>query len=413
MFYYEKIKKSAGKKLEWAAFLMAYPFWVIVQNISFFVMISFYMTASRYYVKLFRVGSLMSIAAFIMIIAAIISSIGAEIKLTHELFLNTFTVLPNYIYWATLVIGIGNIGFKVIKVFELYKMIYWGVICSIISYHLFNPILDIIPLYNTPSPNSFAFTLIIFGPIATAYLYEKKKNLIYTICFILIVTLAGFMSGSRSGSILTLVGCLSVLSLKSWTNMLMVAFLGIFLNIAAPQVIENPKVKNLILNLNERTYSLIYETDETLETDRSFLTRLALIEKGMSIFKEHPITGVGIGNYTKVEFDIQFNFEGGQFLERKEESIAIGTSAHNSYINFLSEGGILLLLPIVFMMFYPIFYFITKFNQIKGIDKAIFIGIILMCIHSWFISGMLNVYAWFLVGIANSYIIYKRPSRTL
>lgn len=413
MTFYERIQRSASQKLRWAAFFMAYPFWIVIQNISFYFMIYFYTTASRYHVKLFRVGSLMSIAAVIMAIAAITSAIGAQIKLGHVFFLNTFSVLPNYIYWATLIIGIGNICCKVIKLMDLYKMIFWGVIFSVVSYHILNPIFDLIPIYKNPSPNSFAFVLIIFGPIATSYLHEKKKNLLYTIIFIIALTLAGFLSGSRSGSILTLVGCFMVLSLKSWVSMIIVAFMGIFLSIATPQILENQTVKNSIRNLNERTYTLLYETDETLETDRSYLTRLALIEKSMSIFKEHPLTGVGVGNFTKVEFDIQFDFEGGQYLESKEESIAVGTSAHNSYINFLSEGGILLFIPILFLMFYPIFYFVIKFNQIEGTERPLFIAIIMMCIHSWFISGMLNVYAWFLLAIANSYIIYKRPTRQL
>lgn len=413
MLYYERIKKSAEKKLEWATFLMAYPFWLLVQNISFFVMISFYATASRYSVKLFRVGSSMSIAAILMGIAAVISTIGAEIKLGHEYFLNTLSVLPNYIYWATLIIGIGNIAFKVTTIDRIYRAIFWGTVFTILSYHLLSPILGVLPIYRDPSPNSFAFTLIIFSPIATSYLHHKKKNLLYTVSFILLVTIAGFMSGSRSGSLLTLLGCFSVLAINSWLNMIMVSFLGLFLYVAAPQILENPGVKNTIRGLNERTYTLIYDTEETLETDRSYLTRLALIEKGMSIFKEHPITGVGIGNFTKVTFDIQFDFEGGQYLENKEDSIATGTSAHNSYINFLSEGGILLLIPILYLMFYPIVYFITRFGRINGPDQAMFIGVIVMCIHSWFISGMLNVYAWFLLALVNSYIIYKRPTHNL
>jgi O-antigen ligase len=413
MFYYERIKKSAEKKLELAAFLMAYPFWIIVQNISFFVMISFYMTASKYSVKLFRVGSSMSIAAALMAIAVIVSVVGAQIKLGHDFFINTLEVLPNYIYWSTLVIGIGNIAFKVTNIERLYKAIFWGTIFTIFSYHLLSPLLGFLPIYRNPSQNSFAFTLIIFGPIATSYLHNFKKNTLLTVSFIVLATIAGFLSGSRSGSLLTLLGCFSVLAINSWINMTIVSFMGIFLFFAAPQILENPSVKNTIRGLNERTYTLLYETEETLETDRSYLTRLALIEKGMSIFKEHPITGVGVGNFTKVTFDIQFDFEGGQYLESKEETIAKGTSAHNSYINFLSEGGLLLLLPIIYLMFYPIFYFITRFNRIKGEEQAMFIGVIVMCIHSWFISGMLNVYAWFLLAIVNSYIIYKRPTRIL
>ncbi len=413
MDYYEKIKISAGKKLQWVTFLMAYPFWAIVQNISFFVMISFYISASRYSVKLFRIGSLMSIGAVFLALASIISTISAQMKFGNEYLMNSLTVLPNYIYWATMIIGIGNIAFKVTTINKIFKTIFWGTLLSIISYNFLSPILNIIPFYRNLSPNGFAFVLIIFSPIATSYLHTKKKNLLYTLTFILIVTLAGFLSGSRSGSLLTLFGCFTVLAINNWMNMFLVLFTTIFLYIAAPQILESPSVRNSIKSLNPRTYALLYQTEETLETDRSYLTRLAMIEKGMTIFKEHPITGVGLNNFTKLTFDIQFDFEGGQYLESKEDLLGSSISAHNSYISFLSEGGILLFLPMLFLMFYPLIYFVAKFNQINGMPQALFIAVFVMCIHSWFISSMLNVYAWFLLAIVNSYIIYKRPTREL
>jgi O-antigen ligase len=410
MTFYERIQRSASQKLQWATFFMAYPFIVVVQNISFYFIIWFYIVTSRYYVKFFRVGSLMSIGAVLFAIGAIISTIGAGIKFDSDLFFNSVKILPNYIYWATLIIGLGNICFKIIKIIDLYRVIFWGVVASISSYHILP---FIFPFIGKVSQNAFAFLLIIFSPIATSYVHQSKRNNTITIFFIFIVTLAGFLSGSRSGSILTLIGCFSVLALNSWVNMIMLFFFTTFMTVAAPEIIVNPNVKSAIRGLNERTYELIYNTDETLETDLSYLTRLALIEKGMSIFKDHPITGVGVNNFTKLNFDIQFEFEGGQLLEHKEETIAEGTSAHNSYISVLSEGGILLLMPMLFLMFYPTFYFVTKFNQIDSKDRAIFIGVIFMSIHSWFISGMLNVFGWYLLGLANSYIIYKKPSREL
>lgn len=410
MTFYERIQRSANQKLQWATFFMAYPYIIIIQNMSFYFMIWFYMIASRYYVKLFRIGSLMSIAAFMFALAAIISSIGAGMKFNTELFLNSITILPNYIYWSTIIIGIGNIGFKVSRIIDLYKIVFWGVISSIFTYHVVG---NLIPSFGKISPNAFAFLLIIFAPMATSYVHQVKRNTSITIIFILLVTLAGFLSGSRSASLLTLIGCFSVLALNNWVNMLVLLFTMVFFTIAATEIIENKSIKSTIMGLNERTYNLIYNTDETLENDHSFLTRLALVEKGISIFKDHPITGVGVNNFTKLSFDIQFNFEGGQLLEHKEESIAEGTSAHNSYISFLSEGGLLMIIPVLFLMFYPIFYFITRFNQIESKDRAIFIGVICMSIHSWFISGMLNVFGWYLLGLANSYIIYKKPTREL
>jgi O-antigen ligase len=411
MDIYEKIRVSAEKKLNWVAYLIAYPFWVIVQNVSFFVMISFYLTASRSNVKPFRINGVMSIAALLTAIASVISSIGAEIKLSHQYFFSSLSVLPNYLYWTSIVIILGNIALKFTDLVKIYKYIFWGIISTIITYHLLFAVFSYLPIFKEQTPNGFAFILITFSPIATSYLHNTKKNLIYTISFILIVTLAGFLSGSRSGSLLTLIGGFAILAANSWQNMTILTFAGIFLTISAPQIMENPSIKNGIRTLNERTYSILYETENTLETDRSYLTRLAMIEKGMGIFEDHPITGVGVGNFTNVEYEIQFDFEGGHFIERLEDKLSKGTSAHNSYINFLTEGGLLMFIPILILILYPIFYFITNFNNINTSARALFISIIMMSIHSWFISGMVNVYAWFLLGITNSYIIYKNKTR--
>jgi O-antigen ligase len=182
--------------------------------------------------------------------------------------------------------------------------------------------------------------------------------------------------------------------------------------VALPEIKENQFVKQGIYKLNERTYELVYNTDNTLKTDRSYLTRLAMQEKGLNLFKENPITGVGLGNFHKTKGEIDYEFDGAELLENKDDFLSEGTSAHNSYISFLSEGGILVFIPFLFLLLYPIFYFLINFSRIEKHEKAIFISVIFMAIHSWFIVGMANVFGWFILGIVNSYIIHKRAVQT-
>lgn len=355
----------------------------------------------------------MSFAAILLIIGALSSTIGAGINQGRELFLNSLVILPNYIYWGVLVITLGNSALKTTSLLEIYKMFFWGLIATMATYYSIGSYLSGFPLYRRLSPNSFAFILILFSPMATVYLNETKKNGFYTIVFVTAIMLSGFLSGSRTGSILAVSGALLALSLNSWVRTLLVGFFITFLGISAPQILSSPVVKSSIHNLNERTYELIYSTDETLSTDRSYLTRLAMIEKGLNIFEEHPIEGVGVNNFTKFAGEIDFNFEGAEYIEGKVDSLTEGLSAHNSYISFLAEGGLLLFIPMVLLLFYPTVYFMTHFNKIQSFEKAIFIGIIFMSIHSWFISGLLNVFGWFVLGIANSYIINKNTQQTI
>lgn len=407
MNFYTRIQTKAAKQLKIVAYFIAFPNWVVVQNISFFILLLFYGTASRHYVRGFAIRGIMSLVATLVFVGATCSVIGAGIKYGHEYFIYSIRLLPNYLYWATTVIFLGNLTLKFINVLDLYRMFLYGLISLIITFFFLDPILKNIPIYNGSSDNSFAFLLILFSPMSVAYIQEKRKNLFYSILFTISITMVGFLSGSRSGSLLALSGCILVLSLSSWVRVAITSFIIAFIAIAVPYIKDNQTVKTTIHSLNERTYNLIYDTESTLTSDQSFLIRLAMIEKGLELFKDNTLTGVGIGNFGKTKVDLEFEFEGGDLISQKEEKLGSGISAHNSYISFLAEGGLLLFIPYVFLMFYPIFYFITRFNSIKSYEKAIFISIIFMCIHSWFISAMLNIFGWFVLGIANSIILYK------
>lgn len=400
--------RRAAKNLLRATFFMTYPFWMLVQNVSFFYIIFFIHRAFYLPEPITKVRSTMSVFSVLFIIGATASTISAGINLGTEYFSYSIKLLPNYIYWGVLVIILGNLSLAYTRLELIYKHIFIGIIFSTITFFFLRDYLKPIPLYRNVTQNSFAFLLICFSPIATAYVYHKSKNIFYTLLFVVIISISGFASGSRSGSLLTLLGCLLAISIENWFRILLVAFIGIFTSIAAPQVLENPNVKSTVLELNERTYELLYETEETLVTDRSYLTRLAMIEKGLNIFGQYPIAGIGIDNFSKKQFDIDFNFEGSEFVEGKEDILETSTNPHNSYVSFLAEGGLLLFIPAVLLMFYPVFYLITRFNSINSMEKALFIGVLFMCIHSWFIASMLNVFGWFLLGITNSLIIQKQ-----
>ncbi|MFN3445849.1 MAG: O-antigen ligase family protein, partial [Bacteroidia bacterium] len=237
---------------------------------------------------------------------------------------------------------------------------------------------------------------------------QKWKNGLWTVAAIAAISLCGIISGSRSGSLLVFLGSALAVSIESWLKIMILGFLGFVLYLITPQLLSSPAIKTSIHDLNERTYDLIYETDATLTTDRSYLTRLAMIEKGLNIFSEYPIAGIGIGNFSNKTFEVDFDFEGAEYIEGKEDQLESKTNPHNSYVSFLSEGGLLLFIPAVFLMFFPIGYFFLNYIKLNGAEKALFIGVIFMCIHAWFIAGMINVYGWFILGITNAVIKSKK-----
>lgn len=342
-----------------------------------------------------------------LIIGSIISTISTGIYYGHDTFLTSISVLPNYIYWGILVIFTGNVLFKFITFDQVSKYIFLGVLANVVGRFFLSPILNLIPFYSPGSQNSFAFQMIIFTPIASAWIQNRYKNYFISFGFIILVSLAGILSGSRSGSLLVFFGSSLTVLLGNFIHLLIVGFLGLLSSFLIPTFLESSAVKSAINQLNPRTYELLYETESTLETDRSYLTRLAMIEKGINIFEANPITGIGIGNFMQVTYEIDFDFEGAELIENKIDDL-MHLNSHNSYISFLSEGGLLLITPMLLLMFYPLVFFTINYFKIRLEHKGLFIGIFCMCLHSWFIAGMVNVHGWFIISIANAFILNSK-----
>ena len=87
------------------------------------------------------------------------------------------------------------------------------------------------------------------------------------------------------------------------------------------------------------------DSSDYLSEDRSYLVRLAMIEKGLTLFRDNLAFGVGLNNFTKIEARIAGNFEGSEYVVNKD--IYRKVSSHNSYVNILAEGGLFLAVPSV------------------------------------------------------------------
>jgi len=134
---------------------------------------------------------------------------------------------------------------------------------------------------------------------------------------------------------------------------------------------------------------------------------LAQIEKSLLIFEKYPFSGIGLNNFTNYKVRLPGNFEGSEFVIHKNKIDQ--KSAHNSYIGFMAEGGLVVIVPFVLLLLYLIIWFFVKLSKLKPEDKPIFIAIIHMGIHLYFIYAILNVFAWFLIGLGCMLIVrYKK-----
>lgn len=401
----EKGLRPVSRLSNLTTFFMANPNYMVVQNISFyfFLLMSGRLSGRK---LLSPRWNMMNRFALFFILASVVSTFASLIYNPGDMFLNSIKVLPNYIYWGVLIIVVSSTLFRINNITTVYKYITIGVAVTIFNFNMLNVVLDRVPFYRDLQQNAYSFVLIMFTPICTSYIYYRYKNTFYTIMTILLLSLFGFMSGSRSGSLLVLLGGISIFILNNRNTFILSAVVIFYIAMILPNVIESNGVKQLIFNLNPRTYDLVYNTQQTFEEDRSYLTRVAMIQKGKAIFADNPFVGVGLGNFVDAEYEIDFDFVGGEFLEYRSESLA-RTNPHNSYLSFIAEGGLLLLIAAVLLMGYPIVFFLFNFYRLDGLEKAAFVGVITMCIHAYVITGMVNVYAWYNLAIANAIILSK------
>jgi O-antigen ligase len=285
-------------------------------------------------------------------------------------------VLPNYIYWGILIIILSSQGdklnFKIIAVAS-----FWGILFSTFFYYIQNIIPDL-PGLTRLTPNSYSFILICFSPLAI-YHYSKQKNLISGLFLLLVLLVVLFYEGRRAGFIFVLCGGLMTLFLtKIKFKILIISFVA-FISVLG--ILSIDKIEQLILNSNDRIHGLIYQSSEIKTSDQSFLVRKAMIEKGLIIFMEHPLLGIGLNNFSNYYVNIDYEFEGGYLIRHDNQIYNESTSAHNSYISLLAEGGLLLFLPFIFLLFRIIVPTFLNYNSLPEYHRPILISLIFMVFH--------------------------------
>lgn len=298
-------------------------------------------------------------------------------------------VLPNYIYWAILIIILSNLKFY-INWLIIGKYIFYGLVLTLIIYTLRKSIS--LPIVKNNTPNSYAFILVCFSAISVTYVSVKYNKVLASVLLGLIM-LSLLSIERRAGFVLVSLSSTAAMYLKRvkiqyLTTPLIVVFTVVIL-------LQLDTVENALLEQSPRVHELIYANDEIITTDQSYLTRRLMIERGMVVFSEHPLTGIGLNNYAANKIvNTEGNFEGADLVLAKAEDIQF--SAHNSYLLVLVEGGLVVLIPVLLMFAYYIYQFVTKYNQRTPIESAFYWSFIAVCIHLYFIAEIVNVYAWFL-----------------
>jgi len=394
-------RRAASRNKRWERLLflysslMAFPSLIILgQNASvliFGAIVLFLLQNSRYPLLGFTKPAQWLAAFFAM--GAVLSVANIPQEASGDAINRALSVLPNYLYWSILIIILVAqrhlINWQVV-----FKAIFWGVILTILYYLFLQHSLRIFSFFSGITPNNFAFLMICFAPLAIQYLKDQKGRIWATI-FLALLVLILLRDGRRAGMVLVFIGGLVVLFADriNWKRILVA---GVLIPIAIA-LLFTQQVESLVFQSSERIHEMIYQTEKIRQQDRSFLTRVAMIKKGMAIFDQYPYTGIGLNNFTNFSINFDRSFEGAKYVVNKAD--VQKTSAHNSYINVLAEGGLFLFIPLVLLLALNIIHFIRHFNELQN-HLPVFIGLLCMSVHLYFISAIVNVFGWFLIGLA-------------
>lgn len=319
---------------------------------------------------------------------------------------STQSVLPNYIYWAIIIFVFTSITTRInINQFEIFRIISISVFVVSIYYLFFQDYISNAYFFKNFQKNNYAFLIITYSPYLIYYLKTKFSKFFSIIVFLLILSIL-LIEQRRAGFVLTLLGCslsyfVEKIKFKSIFSFFKISLFSLLMLL----LLQTSPIKKIIETTSPRIYLVLYEDASSFDTDRSSLTRKAMVEKGLVLFSENIFFGIGLNNFTKVEAEIEGNFKGSEFVIGKD--IFERTSSHNSYINILAEGGLFLAIPFGLILFFIIKDGFLYFNHLNDFEKVSFFSFIVMIIHFYFMNSVVNSLAWLNIALVSSFFLRK------
>jgi len=258
------------------------------------------------------------------------------------------------------------------------------------------------------SQNDYGFGFSAFTPFATWLAVESRgwRKLPVVVAWLALLC-AVIGNGSRSSWITVALGLLLIAllaglaraptALAPTTALLLLAALPVAVIWIAPPALRDPVV--------ERS-----ATWGRLDRDKPFLARQLLIRKGIALFQQNPLFGVGAGGFTesvvRLEIPRTLSYRSIEAFNRK--------TPHNSYVKVLAETGLFgasslfCLLALLGWRGLPATLAQARHGETWAIP--VFAGFVTMCVHFWTLSGHTGTAPWFLCGMLAGVIERNRSS---
>lgn len=406
-------KRDVQTYINWFVFFLAFPAINLLGNsITFYIFIAIILKVGVFWNKSFHPKFLFGGFLFIILVSSFLTPFSMMPR--HPGIIHTLQFIIQYIYWILVAIFFITY-YKKIDFLEVSKWVFYAVLLSILGFYIlpFSFDVGVAQVTSTISRNSFVFDLLCGVPISFVYINSKyrKEYLKYFLSFFLLVFL--FTNG-RSGAIIGMLELVLIMIILfpywlKYLRLLAFPLIIIFIMIQGSEtLIYLDVLANRMEVVSPRFASLLRgEGEGDLKEDKSWLHRELMVDKGIEIVKEYPIFGIGPNNfiYYDGELNSYYNYTR---LNNLPLQYYNSRSAHNSYVQIMSETGIFGLIFISIILFLPI-YLLLKSILLGNVQVLLLplVSLLGISMHFYAISALTGAIPWFVIGISFGVVSLK------
>lgn len=319
-----------------------------------------------------------------LFIIGIISCILSPVPFSFK----TFYFLFQFGYWLCLARMIGEL-YPVLDKKQISKCIGWS--CLILG--------AVYIFLRLGTQNAVAFILVVLGPIGING-FEGKKKLYYG----LTISMMMLFNDSRSGLAILLAEMLFVsnmhISRKRINYLMAISVASLVIFVSSPYL--RTMAGNAIEPYNQEMALLLTNPEIVQSRDKSWLQRKVQVQKGLQIFRDNPVIGIGANNFTLMTIEIDYSDLRHQIdintLEAVERA-ADNRSTHNTYITLLSEFGFLGILVWILFIGSAIVLLYKNVKVLSNFEYCVFICALGMSVYFYTIAALYGTAAWLFYGL--------------
>jgi len=244
--------------------------------------------------------------------------------------------------------------------------------------------------------NSYGILFSTFTPfLFPVFLERGLMRKLACVGGLFVIFLACAMNGSR-GSWICIALALAIFFLlglmsRPTVSLRLVLPMGLVVVASAGILAGSARVR-------EAVFSRV-STFDNLEKDKSYMARQVMNQRSLKLFALSPWFGTGPGRY----HDVYVPLEMPPVFRGRAESDFMRKSAHNSYLNYLAEGGLVATLPlaafIVVLAIGGALAAMALNRQGEPWALGVYGSLIAMSVHFWVLAGLTGTHAWFVYGL--------------